>query len=202
MVLYIGCYSLASNLTSPRLISIQLSLIARIQFSPTLIISSISTCPNLSTSHDMAPKPQLSLTAPSSHPLTQAHSCKYFISSPSLIPTALFLRRPSAPSRYQFRCTGCGETFPLPCFTVGRRLRPVCLECWRWMWRAGICWSCGEVIFRKTDAVGFAWCWWHWSCFSCLVCSVSVLLAKFLVGFDRAVSTTTSKLLRRHGTAT
>ncbi len=129
-----------------------------------------------SMQHDMARPPQQrqpSFTTRSSPVLAQYHSREHSLSSPSLIPSPLTPRRLSTPSRDGFRCTGCGKAFASPCFTVGRRLRAVCRECWRWMWSVSICWSCGEVVFRKTDAIGFGWCWWHWGCFSCLVCSVS-----------------------------
>lgn len=120
-----------------------------------------------------SPESRLSFVNHSSHELVRDHSRTYSVSSPSLIPTPLVSRRQSKSTRSDFRCTGCGRIFPSPCFSVGRRLRPVCRECWRWMWNVSICWSCGEVVYRKTDAVGFGWCWWHWGCFSCLVCSVS-----------------------------
>jgi hypothetical protein len=122
-----------------------------------------------------SPQEELPLANRSAHKLTPIHSLEDSPSSPSLIPSPLFLRRPSTSSQYSFRCTVCWKTSPSPCFTVGKRLQVVCRQCWKWMWSVSICWSCGEVVFRKTDAIGFGWCWWHWSCFSCLVCSVSNL---------------------------
>lgn len=142
-------------------------------------------------------QPRLSFTTPPSYLLRSPHSREYSISSPNLLPSPLIPRRPSASSQSDFRCTGCGKTFTSPCFTVGRRLRAVCRECWKWMWNVSICWSCGEVVYRKTDAIGFGWCWWHWSCFSCLVCSVSERPChEKLKSLDRTVPAASSKLSR------
>lgn len=121
---------------------------------------------------------------------------EYSLSSPSLIPCPLVPRSLSSTPPSHFRCNGCRRRFLLPGFIVGQKSRVVCRECWRWTWSVSICWSCGEVVFRKTDAVGFGWCWWHWSCFSCLVCSVSTLRSQKLTEFDRKVPIATSRLPR------
>lgn len=139
---------------------------------------------------------QLISTTRPSHASSKWRSPEHSLSSPSLVPSPLVARRLSATPPSHFRCTGCGKTFLLPGFKVGKRPRVVCRECWRWMWNISICWSCGEVVFRKTDAVGFGWCWWHWSCFSCLVCSVSVLRSEKLTRIDGKVPVAASRLLR------
>jgi hypothetical protein len=145
--------------------------------------------------------PEHSSAILSSHPLAQYQLRQPSLSSPSLIPSPVVSHRSSASLRNTFSCAGCGKSCSLPCFNVGKRSRAVCRECWRWMWSLKICWACGEVVFRKTDAVGFGWCWWHWSCLSCLVCSVSALLCKHL-RLDRLVSPTPSQLFRFHRPAT
>lgn len=116
---------------------------------------------------------QLSLAHHSDDTLAQPNVSEHPLSSPSLVPSPLALQSPGAPPSYSFRCTGCTETSSSPFFAVGKRSRAVCRKCRRWLWNVSICWSCGDVVFQKTDAVGFGWCWWHWNCFSCLVCSVS-----------------------------
>ena len=91
-----------------------------------------------------------------------------------IIPTRSLLdRRISTCPTYFYTCSVCWRDFDKPCYTVGAESRIVCLDCWKWMFAVSICWNCGEVVFRKSDAISFGWCWWHWSCFSCLVCSVS-----------------------------
>lgn len=74
-----------------------------------------------------------------------------------------------------YTCTLCWKFFEKPCYTVGSDSRIICVDCWKWLYDLSVCWTCGEVVFRKDDAVGFGWCWWHWGCFSCLICSVSPL---------------------------
>lgn len=71
-----------------------------------------------------------------------------------------------------FVCTVCWTQHEFPPYVFGHETRIVCLDCWRWIYAVSVCWHCGEVVFRRTDAVRFGWCWWHWACFSCLVCAV------------------------------
>jgi hypothetical protein len=147
-------------------------------------------------------QPQLPDIPHSIHPLALTQSSAYSKSSPSLLPSPLVPRRLNTPSRDGFTCTWCGNNSPLPCFTVGRGSRAVCKECWKWMWSVRICWSCGEIVFRKTDAIGFGWCWWHWSCFSCLVCSVSLQVRKNRRVLTALVSASSSRLSRLGASAT
>ena len=51
--------------------------------------------------------------------------------------------------------------------------RIYCEDCWIWIYSIAICWTCGEIVGREEEKVGFGWCWWHWGCLSCLVCRVS-----------------------------
>jgi DNA-directed RNA polymerase subunit RPC12/RpoP len=81
-------------------------------------------------------------------------------------------------------CTLCWRTFEKPCHTVGSDSRIVC-------------WACGEVVFRKEDAVSFGWCWWHWGCFSCLVCSVRSS-AHLGQSFVNVTGTSDTSFLSRH----
>lgn len=51
--------------------------------------------------------------------------------------------------------------------------RVFCRDCYVWIYNLGICWSCGEIVGRSEERVGFGWCWWHWGCYGCLLCRVS-----------------------------
>ena len=98
-------------------------------------------------------------------------------SSPRSVPAILSLQRrntykKAGSDQEDYTCTLCWKTFEKPCHTVGSDSRIVCVDCWKWLYDLSVCWACGEVVFRKDDAVGFGWCWWHWGCFSCIVCSV------------------------------
>ena len=66
--------------------------------------------------------------------------------------------RRAPPRSYVYTCTLCWQTFPPPCYTVGSDARTVCIECWKWMYDISVCWSCGTIVYRKTDAVSFGWC--------------------------------------------
>ena len=50
--------------------------------------------------------------------------------------------------------------------------RIFCEQCWIWIYDLSICWTCGEVVGRSEERVGFGWCWWHWGCLGCLICKV------------------------------
>ena len=50
--------------------------------------------------------------------------------------------------------------------------RTVCKDCWIWVYNIAICWTCGEIVVRDEERVGFGWCWWHWACLGCLLCKV------------------------------
>jgi hypothetical protein len=89
-------------------------------------------------------------------------------SKPMLVSRPVTATKPS----FNYNCTICWRSFAPPCFTIGRSARVVCVECWRYVFSIGVCWTCGEIVFRRTDAISFGWCWWHWGCFSCLICSV------------------------------
>ena len=47
-----------------------------------------------------------------------------------------------------------------------------CRACWIRIYDLSICWSCGEVVRRGEERVGYGWCWWHWGCVGCLFCRV------------------------------
>ena len=51
--------------------------------------------------------------------------------------------------------------------------RVFCRDCYVWIYDLGICWTCGEIVGRSEERVGFGWCWWHWGCYGCLICRVS-----------------------------
>ena len=50
--------------------------------------------------------------------------------------------------------------------------RTFCRDCWIWVYSVAICWTCGEIVVRDEERVGFGWCWWHWGCLGCLLCKV------------------------------
>ena len=93
-----------------------------------------------------------------------------------------------------YRCTLCygtlpstGKIFTLPDTHIDADSRNgecsgriFCNECWVWIYDLSICWTCGEVVGRLEERVGFGWCWWHWGCMACLICKVclSTSLAK------------------------
>lgn len=52
--------------------------------------------------------------------------------------------------------------------------RVFCRDCYIWIYDLGICWTCGEIVGRSEERVGFGWCWWHWGCYGCLLCHVSI----------------------------
>ena len=47
-----------------------------------------------------------------------------------------------------------------------------CRGCWIRIYDLSICWSCGVVVGRGEEKVGYGWCWWHWGCLGCLFCRV------------------------------
>ena len=50
--------------------------------------------------------------------------------------------------------------------------RHFCHKCWVRIYDLSLCWTCGEVVHRGEERVGFGWCWWHWGCLGCLFCRV------------------------------
>lgn len=50
--------------------------------------------------------------------------------------------------------------------------RYFCHKCWVRIYDLSLCWTCGEVVHRGEERVGFGWCWWHWGCLGCLFCRV------------------------------
>lgn len=108
-------------------------------------------------------------------PLTSRKSILHLpkkASKPALVSRSVTASKPSL----HYNCTICWRSFAPPCFTIGQSARVVCIECWRYVFSIGVCWACGEIVFRRTDSISFGWCWWHWGCFSCLICSVLILL--------------------------
>ena len=55
---------------------------------------------------------------------------------------------------------------------TGGNQRIFCKDCWIWIYDLSICWTCGEIVGRMEERVGFGWCWWHWGCLGCLICKV------------------------------
>lgn len=53
-----------------------------------------------------------------------------------------------------------------------KRERHFCRRCWIRIYDLSLCWTCGEVVYRGEERVGFGWCWWHWGCVGCLFCRV------------------------------
>ena len=51
--------------------------------------------------------------------------------------------------------------------------RVFCRACWTYIYDLAVCWTCGEIVGREDERVGFGWCWWHWACVSCMLCGVS-----------------------------
>lgn len=45
-------------------------------------------------------------------------------------------------------------------------------HCAGWALTVCICWTCGEVVARGEERVGFGWWFWHWGCLACLFCRV------------------------------
>ena len=111
----------------------------------------------------------------------QSHSASSTSRAPSNSTVSQELRPAST---YQYTCSLCWQTFEPPCYSIGHESRTACLWCWKWLFDVSICWSCGDIVYRKTDAVSFGWCWWHWSCLSCLVCKV----IPFPRGMDRTLT--------------
>ena len=57
-----------------------------------------------------------------------------------------------------------------------RRERHFCRRCWIRIYDLSLCWTCGEVVHRGEERVGFGWCWWHWGCVGCLFCRVCLFI--------------------------
>ena len=57
-----------------------------------------------------------------------------------------------------------------------KRERHFCRRCWIRIYDLSLCWTCGEVVHRGEERVGFGWCWWHWGCVGCLFCRVCFFL--------------------------
>ena len=87
--------------------------------------------------------------------------------------------------RSPYRCTLCYHPLLLDSKprTIGPHIGPlspleercgriICKACWRWIYSLAICWTCGEIVGRKEERVGFGWCWWHWGCLACVLCRV------------------------------
>ena len=55
-----------------------------------------------------------------------------------------------------------------------KRERHFCRRCWIRIYDLSLCWTCGEVVHRGEERVGFGWCWWHWGCVGCLFCRVGL----------------------------
>ena len=50
--------------------------------------------------------------------------------------------------------------------------RHFCHKCWIRIYDLSLCWTCGDIVHRGEERVGFGWCWWHWGCLGCLFCRV------------------------------
>ena len=72
---------------------------------------------------------------------------------------------------FTFPSTLSKSSFPIP-ESDGRIF---CRACWVWIYDLSICWTCGEIVYRREERVGFGWCWWHWACLACLICRVRCL---------------------------
>ena len=78
--------------------------------------------------------------------------------------------RPLPPRTKPYTLPGsCGRSAAMKNEGTGRVF---CEECWMWIYDLSICWTCGEVVGRSEERVGFGWCWWHWGCLGCLICKV------------------------------
>lgn len=87
-----------------------------------------------------------------------------------------------------YKCTLCfctlpstGKIFTLPYAHIDANSRKgegsgriFCKKCWIWIYDLSICWTCGEIVGRLEERVGFGWCWWHWGCMGCLICKVCI----------------------------
>jgi hypothetical protein len=60
--------------------------------------------------------------------------------------------------KHSYTCTLCWKRFSHPCYILGPGSRIVCRDCWKWTHDISVCWRCGEIVFRLTDAVSFGWC--------------------------------------------
>lgn len=54
--------------------------------------------------------------------------------------------------------------------------RHFCQKCWIRIYNLSLCWTCGDIVHRGEERVGFGWCWWHWGCLGCLFCRVGHFL--------------------------
>ncbi|EXJ92469.1 hypothetical protein A1O3_01020 [Capronia epimyces CBS 606.96] len=61
------------------------------------------------------------------------------------------LKKPTE-APYTFLCTIYWTEHEPPPQTLGLESRIVCADCWKWLHSISICWYCGELVFRQTDA--------------------------------------------------
>ena len=71
-----------------------------------------------------------------------------------------------------FSLLGNSEPYRLPVADRDGVGRIFCEDCWVWIWNLAICWTCGEIVGREEEKIGFGWCWWHWGCLNCMICRV------------------------------
>lgn len=154
----------------------------------------------LSVDSSLIPPP---LRTPSFHSILDSNGCRidrYFSrkESPKDYSQKLVRRyslglpqrqwRSNVNSEVFYKCTLCFHQLPkkskpyvLPSDRSGSNSlngdddkRIFCEDCWKWIYNLSICWTCGEIVGRMEERVGFGWCWWHWGCLGCLMCKVSI----------------------------
>ena len=166
--------------------------------SPSLSLIHYETSPNLSKHARLIPRPLSTRASRANLSSNVLQLGKYVPHAASLKEYSqnvvqsysLGLRPKTEPSQEEreafYTCTLC--FYPLPpktkpyilprsittsnsVITEGNQ-RVFCKDCWIWIYDLSICWTCGEIVGRMEERVGFGWCWWHWGCLGCLICKV------------------------------
>ena len=166
--------------------------------SPSLTLTHYSTSPNLSDDARLIPRPLSTRASRAnlSSKVSQLGKYGYHAASPKeysqkVVHSYSLGSRPKTERSQEERetfytCTLC--FYPLPPKTTPYLLptsittsnsptsdgsrRIFCKDCWIWIYDLSICWTCGEIVGRLEERVGFGWCWWHWGCLGCLICKV------------------------------
>ena len=91
--------------------------------------------------------------------------------APSPVGTA---RRTASTAQITYCCSLCRSTImqPTPPSLAPSTGKVTCSDCIKRVYDLAVCWACGEMVYRKSDAVSFGVCWWHWGCLCCLSCRV------------------------------
>ena len=125
--------------------------------------------PRLSHISSLAPptlprSPTLALTSSTAKPYRLCTLCHHRIkgpkySFPSVAPAALAAIKLSLSPQKPRKQSASDE-------------RHFCHKCWVRIYDLSLCWTCGDIVHRGEERIGFGWCWWHWGCLGCLFCRV------------------------------